>query len=391
MQNRYENGWIGTEEAAQRLGVKPATVYAYVSRGLLVSRRNPEGRGSLLDRAAVDRLAQGGRRGRAARQRVHRFRSVTSQVSHSGPDALYYRGHEVAEWSRGRSFEDGIELVLGVRPGAGTASDPSPATLPPGALPATVPLERRITGALVRLAESGWGATTDPAASAVAVASAYPALVDALAVTAPPDRSPRLAQRVVANLTGRPATDEEAAATDELLVQLLDHGLTASTTATRATASARAGIADCVLAGHAALAGHAHGRASERLHRVLRGDLAAGAGAQVGFGHFVYADGDPRADVALGAWEQVPEAAPVLAALARVRAGLPEGGRHEPNIDAALAVATVTLDLPPEAGTALFVLARTAGLAAHAAEEYAEDLLRWRGRAATRATGGEPA
>lgn len=389
VQGASEHGWITTAEAAQRLGVKPATVYAYVSRGLLVSRRNPHGRGSLLEREQVDRLAAGGRRGRSDQRRVHRFRSVTSQVSHSAPDALYYRGHEVSDWSRGRSVEDGIELVLGVRPGLAVPAER------PDELPVDLSLDRRLTGALVRLAERGWGTSTDPAEAAAQVATAYPVLVDALATGAPPDRSASLAARVVANLSGRPAAPEETRAMDELLIQLLDHGLTASTTATRAAASARAGIADCVLAGYGALAGHAHGRASEVVHRALRGDPVGPATTEgspggsvrgrAGFGHFMYADGDPRAEVALAAWESVPGAAPALAALADLRDTLPADGRHAPNIDAALAVATRTLGAPPEAGTALFVLARTAGLAAHAAEEYAEDLLRWRGRAATAA------
>lgn len=379
--------WISTDEAAQRLGVKPATVYAYVSRGLLVSRRNPGGRGSLLDRAQVDRLADGGRRGTAGQRRVHRFRSVTTAVSHSSADSLYYRGQEVAAWSGGRRLEDGVELVLGERPDLAAAPEPTPR------LPHAVPLERRIAGAVCRLAERGWGGTTLPREAAREVAAAYPVLVDALALHGIPDRSPRLAQRVVANLTGRPATEAEAGAVDVLLVQLLDHGLTASTTATRATASARAGVADCLLAGYAALTGRAHGRANEQVHVLLRTDPAGPSDPQQppagvpGFGHFVYSDGDPRAEVALAAWEQVPGAAAALATLRRIRARLPGDARYAPNVDSALAVATLALGVPAEAGTAMFALARTAGLAAHAAEEYGEDLLRWRGRAATRASG----
>ena len=45
--------------AAARLGVKPATLYAYVSRGLLTRRRR--GRGSWFDPLEVDRLAARGR------------------------------------------------------------------------------------------------------------------------------------------------------------------------------------------------------------------------------------------------------------------------------------------------------------------------------------------
>src|SRR4051812_4692458 len=54
---------ISTREAAARLGVKPETLYAYVSRGLLGSRRAAGGRGSTFDPVEVAALAA---RGRAA-------------------------------------------------------------------------------------------------------------------------------------------------------------------------------------------------------------------------------------------------------------------------------------------------------------------------------------
>ncbi|MEV7546117.1 helix-turn-helix domain-containing protein, partial [Streptomyces sp. NPDC089915] len=53
---------ITTQEAARLLGVKPATVYAYVSRGQLGSRRDPAGRGSTFDAAEVEALARRSRR-----------------------------------------------------------------------------------------------------------------------------------------------------------------------------------------------------------------------------------------------------------------------------------------------------------------------------------------
>ena len=49
--------WITTSEAAQRLGVKRATLYAYVSRGLLHSERRPGQQESLFDRAEIDAVA----------------------------------------------------------------------------------------------------------------------------------------------------------------------------------------------------------------------------------------------------------------------------------------------------------------------------------------------
>lgn len=57
---------LTTRETADRLGVKPATVYAYASRGQLTSRRDPEGRGSTFDAREVEALARKGRREPAA-------------------------------------------------------------------------------------------------------------------------------------------------------------------------------------------------------------------------------------------------------------------------------------------------------------------------------------
>ncbi|GAA2675739.1 hypothetical protein GCM10010400_42800 [Streptomyces aculeolatus] len=56
---------LTTREAAERLGVKPETLYAYVSRGLLSSRRAPGGRGSRFDAREVDALRRRHRRRRA--------------------------------------------------------------------------------------------------------------------------------------------------------------------------------------------------------------------------------------------------------------------------------------------------------------------------------------
>jgi citrate synthase len=49
--------WLTSEQAARRLGVKPATLYAYVSRGLIRSERVPGQRRSRFLRADVERHA----------------------------------------------------------------------------------------------------------------------------------------------------------------------------------------------------------------------------------------------------------------------------------------------------------------------------------------------
>jgi excisionase family DNA binding protein len=48
--------YLTVDEAAGRLGVKPATLYAYVSRGVLPSYRQGTGRQRLYRRADVEGL-----------------------------------------------------------------------------------------------------------------------------------------------------------------------------------------------------------------------------------------------------------------------------------------------------------------------------------------------
>ena len=48
--------WIGAAEAAQRLGIKQASLYSYVSRGILKSYRQGTKRRRLYRRAEVEAL-----------------------------------------------------------------------------------------------------------------------------------------------------------------------------------------------------------------------------------------------------------------------------------------------------------------------------------------------
>jgi citrate synthase len=79
-----------------------------------------------------------------------------------------------------------------------------------------------------------------------------------------------------------------------------------------------------------------------------------------------------------GLLDQVPAAAPALAAARDV---LTTAARHRPlhaNVDLALGVLSVSFGMPVEAGETVFAVARTAGWIAHALEEYGERPLRMR-------------
>ena len=95
-----------------------------------------------------------------------------------------------------------------------------------------------------------------------------------------------------------------------------------------------------------------------------------------GFGHPVHRHGDPRVAPLL-------EAVYAFATPAD-RELVETADRAAPrplNVDFALGALTYTARMPAEAATAIFAIARVAGWIAHAAEEYAEPPLRFRGRA----------
>ena len=99
-----DGAWMTSEAAAARLGVKPETLYAYVSRGAVRSERVPGGRRSRFLRADVERLA-GKRRGggRAGALDV----IVETELTLLDPAGrLYYRGWDVADAiADGATFE----------------------------------------------------------------------------------------------------------------------------------------------------------------------------------------------------------------------------------------------------------------------------------------------
>ncbi|KRB47466.1 hypothetical protein ASD90_03715 [Terrabacter sp. Root181] len=380
--------WITTTEAAQRLGVKRATLYAYVSRGLLRSERRPGQQESLFDRTQIDAMASATRPPGGPRP-VLRFRSIATSVSSQAEGELFYRGHPLGEVVALPSLEAAAAVVLG------TAVPPpsSSARLPTTPVDLSgLPLERRMPVAVQLLAAAdAFASDTDPdrvRAAALPTLRAALTLVASAAGTPDPARLD-LAGLALAALGGAPSARADVAVLRVLLVALLDHGLTASTVAARVAASTRAGLDDCLSAAYAAMAGPLHGAAPVAAHALLADGVDPAVlvarslrerGGVAGFGHFLYPDGDPRADVVLDAlWRRrgttrLRRRVEGLATLVAERTGA------LPNIDLASAAVLHALGLPAESGEVVFQVARSVGVAAHVVEEYAEEPLRWRGR-----------
>ncbi len=404
-------GWITTTEAAQRLGVKRATLYAYVSRGLIRSQRRAGQQESLFDRAQVDAMASATRPSGSA-QPVLRFRSIATAVSGQADGDLHYRGVPLSDVIALGSLEDAAALVVGAPTGqpispatsrrvaasAGpTAYDRGAAVTDAAAVGlARLPLERRMPVAVQLLAAADpFAGDTDADRVRATALSAIPAAVRLVAGSSPGPPAydgadgADLAALVLAALGGRADRPADVAALRVLLVALLDHGLTASTLAARVAASTRAGLYDCLSAAYAAMAGPLHGAAPVAAHALLADGADPTAlvarslqayGSVPGFGHFLYPTGDPRAEIVLDALWRRKGTTRLRRRVQGLSGVVAERTGSVPNIDLASAAVLHALDLPAAAGEVVFQVARSFGVAAHVVEEYAEEPLRWRGR-----------
>ena len=119
--------WIGAAAAAQRLGIKQASLYSYVSRGVLTRRAGPDGRASLFDAGEVESLA---RRGRPRREPGAAELVIESALTEIDGDRLWYRGLDATALAASRTFEE----VAGSC--CGRALSPTPPRRRPGTPPA---------------------------------------------------------------------------------------------------------------------------------------------------------------------------------------------------------------------------------------------------------------
>lgn len=375
--------FIDADTASQTLGISRASLYAYVSRGLVRTMAVPEDpRRRLYSGYDIDHLKKVKSAGRKPRDVAATTLDWGLPVLPSGitliqDGRLFYRGHDATKLAEHQSLED-VACRLWACGGDDPFTDVKPVMWNPSMIEMTrnLPLTERCQALLSFVAAgrmTAWqrgNRTLWPSAAALLRA------MTAAATASPASADP--AHIHLANLWG--LDHDGAEIIRRTLVLLADHELNASAFAVRVVASTGASLGACLNAGLSALSGPLHGGMTS-LVEILFDEIEAAPDAATvlerrlrrgdslpGFGHPLYPDGDPRAAALLHVLPPDARRQSLIDTMAKTTGKLP-------TIDVALVSIRRALELPPGAALVLFAIGRTVGWMAHAFEQFQEEKL----------------
>lgn len=389
-----EKRYLTAREAADELGVQLATLYSYVSRGLI--RSEPAGDDHRARRYRAEDIRHLKNRkalrkdpARAAEEALHWGTPVLeSAISLITGSRLYYRGQDALELARTSTLEQVAGLIWKGDLDAGPPlfrrfAGESPLSGWP-ALPAGLTPIERFQALLPLAAHQDPGAYNLAADSVARTGVRVLRLMVAVATGAEAGPGPEGITGALQRAWGDTAVSDRSLF-EAALILCADHELNVSTFTARCVTSARSSPYAVVGAGLAALQGTRHGGHTERvealLREVQRAERARGTLADrlrrgdpiPGFGHPLYPDGDPRAAFLLERIAaQRPSAVERALPEAVAEAALALTGRR-PNVDFALVALARVLGLPGGAPLTLFALGRMVGWIGHAIEQLQLD------------------
>ncbi len=398
--------FLSADEAAKRLGIRRATLYAYVSRGWLESVPG-QGRSRLYSSADVERLrarseARSGHGAVAAAALRWGEPVIASEITEITAEGPRYRGQLVPSLvAEGISYESVAELLW-------RSQRPSEQAEPWACARLGVALRRLASGLpetaepldVLRLALPVMGAKEGMLGLGIsaeeALAPGIIARLAALCGLAQGSERVRGAAgerglaRILAHALGgaKLAADRQRVGLLEAaLVLSADHGLNTSTFAARVVASTAADLFACLTAAVCALSGPLHGGACRRVEGLLDEALSRKKPAEVvrlrgargeavpGFGHALYAAGDPRAQALLDLAARGGSGAEALRTMQAIVVAMADAGHPPPSLDFGLVAVAESLSLPRGSATALFAIGRSAGWVAHIIEQRRQGFL----------------
>ncbi|MET0656110.1 MAG: citrate synthase family protein [Pseudoxanthomonas sp.] len=384
---------LSARETCEILGISQATLYAYVSRGLLESRPGADHRSRLYPRQDVERLAQRKQAGRGAArgaaQSLDRGLPVLeTRISLIRPDGPYYRGKSaIAAVHEGATLEDIARLLwdCGEHDPFAVEIDPRwPATVATLAIDTKLPPLERAMSAIPLLALEVRHSFNSSPRVRNEIAATLLRHNAALLVAQAPFAGP--VHRLLAHCW-KPDDEVFAELVRAALIVCADHELNVSAFAARVVASTGAHLHATVCSGLAALSGPRHGGATARTHALIADAREATSARDFiatrwqrgddlpGFGHALYPQGDPRATEILARLRASHADTPAMQSLESIIAAAEEITGQRPNIDFMLAAICHTNELPATPALVMFAAGRLAGWLAHALEQQAQGRL----------------
>jgi citrate synthase len=373
--------YLSAREASAELAISPATLYAYVSRGLIRSEPSPDTR---THRYRAEDI-RGLKERRAPPPEPRGLRSfdadlpvLDSSIATITEDGPIYRGVNCVDLAQTDTLEHTATLLWDV-----TGVDPFAADNCPHVsdeMRAIAEVARRAAPIDRAIAVLALAASADPRAFTRAadgramVGARILRLVVATMLNRTPSAEPLHLQ--IANAWA-PDNKHAADLIRRALVLLAEHELNASTFTARCAASTGLNLYDAIIAGLAALKGPKHGGAgvlaSQLVKTLVDKDVAPVVRERValgerfaGFGHGVYKRGDPRA---MSLLEALTRAGAPRKFTKEIPERIAEATGEFVNIDYALAVLVHALRMPAGSELALFAMSRTVGWIAHASEQ----------------------
>ncbi len=300
---------VDAASATARLGISRASLYSYVSRGLVRSFASPRGpRERLYALDDVEALIR--RRTRLRRPLVAAATALDwglpvleTRLTRVENGRLYYRDRDAVALSARAMLEEAAALLIpGLDPESLRALPAEPSVPgPPGHGTAAF-----LSRALRLLADIGAEEAPDAGRAAATVLLRVARAAGA--------GGPGSVHETLGRAWGLGPAGADAVR--RALVLCADHELSSSAFAVRVAASTGATLGASIVAGLAALSGPSHGGATDRARQLIE-EAAAPEGRRrllehlragervAGFGHHLYPDGDPRAAALL---DILPEA-----------------------------------------------------------------------------------
>ncbi|MES2912739.1 MAG: citrate/2-methylcitrate synthase [Pseudomonadota bacterium] len=403
-----DHAYMDARQAMAHLNVQHQTLYAYVSRGLVRSFRQPGKKSNLYLREDIERLkaraeVRSGQGVIAASAMQFGEPIVPTSITEISPEGPRYRGLIAVDLAaRQVSFESVAELLwTGLSPDEGVRWDVKP-------LPAEV---RRLCESLGKvgtreqfmevfalvvltlgISRGGVaqrlrsGNTLDAAKQVLQVLVGCLGLLAGERRFTPLKAGDSMVQGVLRALGGN-VSDENSRAIEAILVLLADHELAPASFASRVAASSGSSLHGCLVSAMCTHAGVKVGHVYDQAEVFLAGARTRAAllrrvtelrdqGRKVpGFAHPLYPKGDPRAACLL----RIAAARSRHSVRLREFMAFIDTARTElnllPQVELVVTALCNEMGLPRESGGALFAIARSAGWVAHILEQRLSSVL----------------